>query len=116
MEAFGYLLLGTLIDTVILLVVVSIAARLVDISLPGFVETLWKLAALNLLSNTLFMMFEPASGALALLASGVVFWGGMVKWFEIDFFAAIVIVALSMCLRHYVITVVLMSFAQWGGE
>ncbi len=106
------LLVGSLLEWVVLMVVLPIAQRLADFSMPGLGETAWKLFAIVLAKNLVAIVAAMAVGGLVgSLAGVVVFWIGMVKVFEVDFFGAVVIVIISWAVQFFVVTAVFAAFA-----
>lgn len=93
------LLLGTLTSWVSLLVIIPIAQRLADFSMPPWPEALAKLAAVALGTNVIAAALDPLHWILGSLAAVVVFWTLMVKWFDVDLFGAAVIVVTSWVAR-----------------
>lgn len=95
----GYVVLfaaGTVVTWLTLLVVLPIAQKLADFGLPGWRDLLWQLAVVAVVVNGVSLALAPFSGILSWLASSVVFWVMMVKWFDVDLFGAVVIVAVNI--------------------
>ncbi|GAH67003.1 unnamed protein product, partial [marine sediment metagenome] len=82
-----------------LLIIVPIARKLADFAFPPWPEALWKLAVIALACNVVAVALDPVHFILSLVAGAVVFFTLMVKWFEIDFFGAIMIVIVSWVVR-----------------
>ena len=100
-------LIGTIITWVTLLIVIPIAQKLADFGFPPWPETLWKLAVIAAGVNAASVALDPVHWLLATLVSAIVFFTFMVKWFQIDFFGAMIIVVVSLIVRS-----VLMIFAM----
>jgi len=92
-------LAGTLVTWVILLIVLPLAQKLADFGLPEWPQLLWQVAVVAAIVNAVSVGLQPVSSVLALLATAIVFWVMMVKWFGVDFFGAVVIVAINMIVR-----------------
>ena len=103
------LLVGTVISWISLLIVIPIAQKVADFSMPPWPETLWKLAVVSACGNAVAMCLDPINVFLSWIVGAVVFWTFMVKWFDVDFFGAIVIVIITWVLR-IVLTGVLIGF------
>lgn len=101
-------LLGTFISWVSLLIVIPIAQKLADFSFPPWGEALWKLAIVAAAANLAEILGSLANGMLGLIAGAVVFFALMFKWFDVDFFGAIIIVFVSWLLRILVLAWLLM--------
>lgn len=91
--------LGTIVSLISLLIVIPIARKLADFSMPPWPEALWKLAVVSACGNAVAMGLDHINGFLSLIVGAAVFWTFMVKWFDVDFFGAIVIVIVSWVLR-----------------
>jgi hypothetical protein len=100
--------MGTGIEWLVLLLVIPIAQKLADFSMPGLVEMLWKLFVIVLAKNLVIAVAALAVGSFAGGLVGLaVFWIGMVKVFEVDFFGAIIIIVVSWLLQIFVIAAVI---------
>ena len=91
--------IGTAISWVTLLIVIPIAQKLADFSMPPWPETLWKLAVVAGAYNGVLLALTPVNIFLAWIAMAVVFFSLMVKWFDVDFFGAVIIVVVSAVVR-----------------
>lgn len=107
--------LGTIISLISLLIVIPIARKIAEFSMPPWPEALWKLAVVSACGNAVAMGLNPISSFLSWIVGAAVFWTFMVKWFDVDFFGAIVIVIVSGFLRimlgGMLIAIILSSFA-----
>ena len=109
MELIIGLIVGSLIEWVILLFVIPIAQRMADFSMPGPIEMAWKLLVIVLLKN--FVAYGVAElagmGFVGSVVGAIVFWVGMVKVFEVDFFGAVIIMVVSWILQYYIVATLL---------
>ena len=107
--------LSTIISLVSLLIVIPLARKIADFSMPPWPEALWKLAVVSACGNAVAMGLDPINGFLSWIVGAAVFWMFMVKWFDVDFFGAIVIVIVSWFLRivlgGVLIAIILSAFA-----
>ena len=104
----GSVLIGSGIEVVVLLVVIPIAQKLADFSMPGFGEMVWKLALVVVLKNIVGAGVGMAAGGFAgSIGGAIVFWGGLWKIFDLDIFGAITIVVISWFLQMFVVTALL---------
>lgn len=101
-------LLGTFISWVSLLIVIPIAQKLADFSFPPWCEALWKLAVVAAAANLAEILGSLASEMIGWIAGAAVFFALMYKWFDVDFFGAIIIVFVSWVLRILLVGWVLM--------
>jgi hypothetical protein len=85
----------TVLQWAVLLIVVPIAQKLADFSLPDWPERLWKLAVVAAVVVAVNMLLTPVFFLLGLAGGAIAFYIMMVKWFDIDVFGAIVIVIIS---------------------
>ena len=92
-------LAGTVVSWVTLLIVLPLAQKLADFGLPSWPNLLWQVAVVAAIVTGVSMALQPVGSVVAWLVSFVVFWILMVKWFDVDFFGAIVIVAVSLVVR-----------------
>jgi hypothetical protein len=97
------ILLGALGTWVTLMIVVPIAGRLAEFSFPGWGAAAWKLAVIALVTNALSALLAPVSGILSWIAGFVVFWGLMVKWFEMNVLGAVLVVVISLFVRIFIV-------------
>jgi hypothetical protein len=102
-------IVACLIEWALLLIVIPIARRLADFSMPGPVEMAWKLLVIVLLKNLVgtgatYVLNMPFLGSII---GAVIFWVGMVKVFEIDFFGAVIIMVVSWVLQYIVVAALL---------
>ncbi len=96
------LLLGTIVSWVVLLIVIPIAQKFADFSMPPWSEALWKLAVVAAAGSAVSIFLDPVNIWLSLLVGAGVFWIFMYKWFDIDMFGAMVIVFISSTLRSVI--------------
>ncbi|MDY7009618.1 MAG: hypothetical protein SVV80_02560 [Planctomycetota bacterium] len=99
MEYVIIFVLGSVISWISLMIVIPIAQKWAEFSMPPWPETMWKLAVVSACGNAVAMCLDPINGFLSWIVGAVVFWTFMVKWFDVDFFGAIVIVIISWVLR-----------------
>ena len=92
-------LVGTAISWIGLIIVIPIAQRIAEFSLPPWLETLWKLAVIAGAGNLVAILLDPVHFFLSWVVGFVVFWWLMVKWFDVDFFGAVIIVVVSWVIR-----------------
>ena len=96
MDYIAAFLLGTLVSWVSLLVVLPLAQKFAEFGLPGWRQLLWQVALVAAIVNAVSVGLGPVNGILAWIASSVVFWILMVKWFAVDLFGAVIIVVVNM--------------------
>ena len=94
------IVVGAILSWILLLIVIPIARRIADFSLPPWPETLWKLAVVAVVGSTINVVLDPVNTWISLIASFVVFMVFMVKWFDVDFFGAVIIVVVSQFVRY----------------
>lgn len=111
MEIFMTILLGTLGTWVTLMIVVPIAGRLAGFSFPGWATAAWQLAVIALVTNAVTALLAPVSGLLSWLAGFVVFWGLMVKWFDMNLLGAVLVVIISMLVRIFLVGAIIAAMA-----
>jgi len=99
MEYAILFLLLTFVSGVSLLIVIPIAQKLADFSMPPWPETLWKLALVAAGVNAIGLALDPVNVFLSWIVGAVAFWTIMVKWFDVDLFGAMVIVVVSWVAR-----------------
>ena len=92
-------LLGTLISWVSLIIIIPIAQKMAEFSMPPWSETLWKLAAVSAAGNLVSLFIGPYSALGSWAVGGVVFWFLMWRWFDMDVFGAIVVTVISWVVR-----------------
>ena len=95
-------LVGTLITWVTLLIVLPLAQKLADFGLPAWPQLLWQVALVAAIVNAVSMGLQSVGGVLEWLVTSVVFWVLMVKWFNVDFFGAVIIVVVNLVVRFVV--------------
>ena len=107
------LLIGTAAEWLILCAVVPLAQRLADFSLPPPLEMVWKILVIVLLTNLTSYGVGEGLGSpfLGSIVGLVVFWGGMVKVFEVDMFGAIIIVVVRSLVNIFVAAIVALFLA-----
>ncbi len=99
MEYVLVFLIGTVITWVSLIIIIPIAQKLAEFSMPPWPETLWKLAVVAAAGNIISVALDPLHHLLSWAVGFVVFWALMVKWFDVDLFGAVIIVVVSWFLR-----------------
>ncbi|NQU76214.1 MAG: hypothetical protein HQ546_07880 [Planctomycetes bacterium] len=107
MEYVLFFAVGTTISWLLLLIIVPIAQRLADFSLPPWPETLWKLAVVASVGNVVAIVLDPINWFVSLIAGAIVFFVLMVKWFSVDMFGAIVIIVVSWVLRTWLSSLIM---------
>jgi len=105
-------LVGTFISWVVLLIVVPIAQKLADFSMPPWPEALWKLAVVAGVINLVALLLDPVNWFLSWIVAAVLFWVLMVKWFDVDFFGATIIVVISWVVRIFLFGLVIAAIAS----
>jgi len=109
------IVLGTLIGAVgtwiTLLIVVPIAGRIASFSFPGWGTAVWKLGVIALATNVLSTLVGSFNGTLGWIVAVVVFWVLMVKWFDVDFLGAVVIVVISWLVRIFLVGAIIAALA-----
>lgn len=95
-------LISVAVDWLALMIVLPVAQRLADFALPGLVERSWKLLAIILASSLTTLVVALAQPLVGTLAGLAVFWIGMVKVFDVDFFGAVIIVLIRWLLGMFV--------------
>lgn len=96
-------LIGTAVSWVSLLIIVPIAQRLAEFSMPPWPEALWKLAVIAAVANAISIALGPVHVWLSWIVGFVAFWWLMVKWFDVDLFGAVIIVVVSWFLRIFLV-------------
>ena len=96
--------LGTIISWVALNVVIPIAQKLGDFSMPPWREMAWKLAVIAAAGNLVTIILDPVNVFLSWVVGVIVFWTFMVKWFQVDFFGGFMIVVVSWVLQIVLMT------------
>jgi len=102
MEYLTAFVVGTVISWVSLLVVIPIAQKLADFSMPPWSQALWKLAVVAAAGNVVAVALDPVNFWLSAGVGGAVFWLIMWWWFDMDFFGALIAAGVSMILRSVV--------------
>ena len=87
--------IGCVVHWILLLIVVPIAQKLADFALPPWRETMLKLGVVAVLVNTLVAGLDMVNVWLSLIGGAVLFWTLMVKWFEVDFLGAFIIMVVA---------------------
>ncbi len=100
-------LIGTALSWVMLLIIIPIARKLADFSMPPWSQALWKLAVVAAVVNAIEIGLDPVNGWLSWIVSAIAFWVLMVKWFDVDFFGAVIIVVVTAVVRTLVITLLM---------
>jgi len=96
-------IIGTILSWVLIVLVVLIAQKLADLSVPPWPEALMKLGVIALGTNAVSVMLSPVNVWLSWIAGFGLFLALMVKWFDMDFFGAVVIVLISWVVRLYLV-------------
>ena len=106
------LLICCAVEWLVLCFVVPIAQRLADFSLPPPVEMAGKLLVIVLTTNLVSFGIIALIGSslLANILALAVFWGGMVKVFEVDMFGAIIIVVMRFLVQMFVVGAIVALF------
>jgi hypothetical protein len=104
-------LIGTLVSWVMLLIVVPIARKLADFSMPPWPETLWRLAIVAAAVNLVTIALDPVNAIVSWVAGAIVFFTLMVKWFDVDLFGAVIIVVVSWFARMLILGAVMAAVA-----
>ena len=108
MDVIAELVVGSAIEWLILLVVIPIAQRLADFSMPPALEMAKKLFIIVLLKSIIGMGIAMILGGFpGSIAAAIVLWTGLVKLLDLDFFGAIMIVVVSFVLRSFVLSALL---------
>ncbi len=112
MTAILALLIGSVVECLILCVVVPLAQRLADFSLPPPLEMAWKLLVIVLLTNFVSYGVGQVVGTplLGSIVGLVVFWGGMVKVFAVDVFGAIIIIVIRFFVNFFIVAAIVALF------
>ena len=98
MEILIFILLGTFLSWISLVILIAIGQNIADLSVPPWPETLWKLAVIAIVPDLLIIAL-PLHPFLLNLIVIVVFWTFMVKWFQVDFMGAIILAIMSWFIR-----------------
>jgi hypothetical protein len=112
MEIVTSIFIGALGTWLTLLIVTPLAGRIAQFSFPGWKDALWKLAVVALATNAVTAVLEPVNGTLSWIVSAIVFWVLMVKWFDVDFLGAVVIIVISLLVRMFVIGAIIAAIAS----
>ena len=96
------LIVGSLINWAVLMLVIPLASRIARFSFPGLKESAWKLAIVVLATNLIAFALGPVIGMWAAIVNLVIFSTAMVKWFDVDFTGAMVIVVLNFFVNFFV--------------
>jgi len=89
---------GLLFSWLSLVILIAIGQNIADLSVPPWPETLWKLAVIAIIPE-IIILSVPLHAILVNLIVMVVFWTLMVKWFQVDFLGAVILVVLSWFIR-----------------
>ena len=87
--------LGCVAFWILLLIVVLLAQKLADFALPPWPETMLKLGVIAVLVNTLTAGLDMVNVWLSWIGGAALFWALIVKWFEVDPFGALMIIAVA---------------------
>lgn len=64
---------------------------------------MWKLAVVVVAANAASEALGTVHFFLAWIGGAAVFWIFMVKWFEVDFFGAFIIIAITVTVRAWLV-------------
>lgn len=103
---FMQFVVGTVLNWVALMIVLPIAVRIGGFSFPGLKAAAPKLAVLVLATNVISLTLAPVIGIGAAVINLVVFWTAMVKWFDVDFFGAVVIMVVNLMVSMGLVVVI----------
>ena len=113
MEVYLELGIGILFSWIVLAIVMPIARKLSDFSLPPWQETVPKVGVIAAMTYlTQYFVGAFISGFLGYVASVIVFFAMLYKWFDIDAWAAMVIVIVSWVVRFALVVGVFWLIAQ----
>ncbi len=106
------LLVGSAVEWLILCVVVPLAQRLADFSLPPPLEMAWKLLIIVLAANLISYGVGAGLGSsfVGNIAALTVFWVGMVKVFEVDAFGAMIIIVVRFIVQMFLVGAIVALF------
>lgn len=91
----------SLITWVLLLIVIPVSQKIAQFSFPPWGESLWRLAVVALAVNGITMSLGYWHWLVGLLAGFILFWVLMRRWFDVDFFGAIVIIVVAGAVRWW---------------
>ena len=115
MELFASALLsfgiGTVLAWITLVITVAVGQKVADLSVPPWPETLWKLAVVVAAANAIAVALEPIHSIVGSVASLIVFWWLMVRWFDVTFLGAIILVLISWGIRTALLLLLLGALA-----
>ena len=94
LSAFAFPI-GCVVHWILLLIVVPIAQKLADFALPPWRETMLTLGVVAVLVNALVVGLDMVNVWVSLIGAAVLFWTLMVKWFEVDFLGAFIIMVVA---------------------
>jgi hypothetical protein len=100
-------IVGTVISWLTLLVVMPVAQKIAQFSLPLWPERLWRLAIVAGATNLASVVLTPLSEFLAWIVGAIIFWVLLWKWFDLDFFGAVVIAIVSWFVQILITGVVM---------
>ncbi len=89
------IIIESFLSWAVLMIVIPVASRIARFSFPGLKESAWKLAVVVLATNLIAFALSPVIGMWAAIVNVVIFWTAMVKWFDVDFIGAVVIVVVN---------------------
>ncbi len=112
MEYVLAFVLGTVVSFAVLMVAVPIAQKIGDFALPPMGERAAMLAAIAAGVNLIDVALRPFSPIVAWVLGVIVFWVLMVKWFQVDFLGAVVIVVITWVVRVVLMGLLLAAFAM----
>jgi hypothetical protein len=114
MELLLTFFIGVVITWVILMIVMPIARKFADFYMPPWPETMAYLAVIAALVNGVQIGLGLVNVLAALIVSAVVFFTLLYKCFDIDLWAAIVIVVISRLVVGYLV-IVHSGLLRWLG-
>ena len=97
------------------MIVIPIAARFAGFGFPGWANAAWKLGVVAASIEVTSALLSPVSGLLALVATAIVFWTLLVKWFDVDLFGAVVVVGVSIVVRIFLVGAIVAMLVSAAG-
>ena len=114
MEYIQHFVIASLISWVSLLIIIPIARKVADFSMPPWPETLWKLAVIAAAGNGVAVVLDPLNTFLSWAVGIFVFFGLLYKLFDVDFFGALVIVVVSWLVRVFLLAALIGVISSAG--
>ena len=112
MEYILVLLISTVLSWILLMIVIPIAQKLADFSMPPWGETMWKLAVVSLAMNGATMLLDPVHFLLGGAAGIIVLWILLAKWLDVDGFGMWIIMGVMFVIRNFVIGFIAILLAK----